>query len=247
MSTELPIKDSGKREAFASGAVRDVQDNKPQYGLLPVYALSRIAMTFVKGRKKYPPEQREGERVPVENWRRGFDTARLMESLLRHAFAYLEGHRDEDHMAQAAWNALVLIETEEMVRRGILPPSLLTLSDWTQWAGNLTPEAKAEAERLNQQLWGLPKDPPLPAPYVLPKVEFVGGPCPGDSPCPPVLAEGSRWNDDEGPLHWLVKDGRVVIADPEDNHTWSSTDLNRLNALVKEGSAFACDKSGKRI
>lgn len=70
------------------------------------------------------------------------DTARTMESLLRHAFAYLEGHRDEDHLAAVVFNALVIIETEEMVRRGLLPRTLLTLPDWTRPGANLDAETE---------------------------------------------------------------------------------------------------------
>ena len=133
----LAVKDSGKREEFPTGAMRDTQDGKPVFGLLPVYALSRVARHFANGRTKYRPEKRDGERIAIENWRRGMDTARTMESLLRHAFAYLEGHCDEDHLAAVIFNALVIIETEEMVRRGFLPPTLLTLPDWTRPGGNL--------------------------------------------------------------------------------------------------------------
>jgi hypothetical protein len=103
---------------------------------LSSYAMSRVARHFANGRVKYRPERRDGERVPIENWRRGMDTARTMESLLRHAFAYLEGQRDEDHLAAVVFNALVIIETEEMVRRELLPPTLLTLPDWTRPNGN---------------------------------------------------------------------------------------------------------------
>jgi hypothetical protein len=143
--SELKIKDSGERQAFGTGGSQDTATGKPRFDMLPVYALSRVSHTYRKGLEKYPPEQKVDERIAVDNWRRGIDTSRFMQSLLRHAFAYLEGDRTEDHMAQLVWNGLGLIETEEMVRRGILPETLLTLPDWTKPGGNLTAE---EAEHL---------------------------------------------------------------------------------------------------
>lgn len=50
-----PIKDSGDRDTFPTGATRDTQNGKPTYGLLPVYALSRVARHFANGRTKYRP------------------------------------------------------------------------------------------------------------------------------------------------------------------------------------------------
>jgi hypothetical protein len=134
---KFELKDSGQRQEFGTGAVRDIDDNKPKFSLLPVHALSRVAMHFTRGREKYPPDKKEGERIPIENWRRGIDTSRSMDSLLRHAFAYLSGARDEDHLAAVIVNALFIMETEHMVELGILSPELLTLPDWTQKDGNI--------------------------------------------------------------------------------------------------------------
>jgi len=36
-----------------------------------------------------------------------------LDSALRHANQYLEGHRDEDHLAQAAWNFFAAMHFEE--------------------------------------------------------------------------------------------------------------------------------------
>jgi hypothetical protein len=47
-----------------------------------------------------------------------------MASLLRHAFAYLEGKRDEDHAAAVMWNAAALIHYEEQIAQGLLPAEL---------------------------------------------------------------------------------------------------------------------------
>ncbi len=95
-------KDSGKRESFESGAVRDTQDNKPRYDLIPPKGLRRVADVYARGAVKYDDH----------NWRKGMPSSRFMASLLRHVEAYRRGERDEDHIAQAIFNALALIEFE---------------------------------------------------------------------------------------------------------------------------------------
>lgn len=114
------VKDSGARQNFSTGAVRDTAEGKGRYDLLPTYALQRLAQHFENGAKKYGDE----------NWRKGIPLRRYVDSAIRHLFKYLEGQRDEDHAIAAAWNILAMVETEEMIRREILPPSLNNLPDW---------------------------------------------------------------------------------------------------------------------
>lgn len=114
------VKDSGKRESFSTGAVRDTAEGKGRYDLLPAYALHRLARHFENGAVKYGDE----------NWRKGIPLRRFMDSAIRHMLKFLEGHRDEDHAAAAAWNILGLIETQEQIRRGNLPESLNNLPDF---------------------------------------------------------------------------------------------------------------------
>lgn len=111
---EFITKDSGKREDFATGARRDVQEGKPRYELIPVSALKRLAELYSRGAVKY------GE----NNFTLGIPFKRVMASLLRHAFQYLEGDRSEDHLAGCSWNAFALMYYEEQIRRGLLPKEL---------------------------------------------------------------------------------------------------------------------------
>lgn len=108
------LKDSGERQAFVTGAQRDVQGGKGRYDLLPVLALRRLAVVLEKGAEKYDPR----------NWEKGMPLSRFMDSGLRHLFKYLEGWNDEDHAAQALWNIACMIQTSEMIERGLLPPEL---------------------------------------------------------------------------------------------------------------------------
>lgn len=105
-----PIKDSGVREDFSGGSVRDVRSGKGRYDLLPTRAIGRVAKHFEKGALKY------GER----NWELGQPVSRFLDSGLRHLFNHLEGKGDEDHLAAAAWNILAAIETEMRCEEGVL-------------------------------------------------------------------------------------------------------------------------------
>ena len=108
------LKDSGERQDFGTGAVRDVQDGKGRYDLLPPTAIFHIARVFEEGGKKYK----------IRNYEAGIPLSRFIDSALRHLFKHLEGQRDEPHMAQAGWNILAYIHTASMIERGILPEEL---------------------------------------------------------------------------------------------------------------------------
>lgn len=111
------IKDSGTRDSFTTGAVRDGQTGKGRFDLLPYHALERVAQVFEKGAEKYADR----------NWEKGIPTHRFMDSGLRHALKHLAGRRDEDHLAMAVWNFLCLLETEHRIRVARLPAELDTL------------------------------------------------------------------------------------------------------------------------
>lgn len=112
--SEVGLADSGERQEFQTGSVRDTREGKGRYDLLPPHAIFRLARTFEKGATKY------GER----NWEKGQPLTRYIDSAMRHLFAFLEGRRDEDHAAQAMWNVAALMETQERVARGELPKEL---------------------------------------------------------------------------------------------------------------------------
>jgi hypothetical protein len=116
----LNIKDSGKRQEFQTGAKRDTQEGKGRYDLLPYHAIERLAKVFEAGALKYGDD----------NWRMGIPLRRYLDSAQRHLAKAAQGQRDEDHFAQAMWNIACLIETEFMIRQGILPPDLDNLPDW---------------------------------------------------------------------------------------------------------------------
>lgn len=111
------IKDSGKRSEFSTGAVRDIQEGKGRFDLLPPRAIKAVAIHYEKGCKKY------GDR----NWEKGIPISRYIDSGLRHAFQVLLGETDENHLIAAIWNLLCMYETILRMQLGILPEELYDL------------------------------------------------------------------------------------------------------------------------
>lgn len=111
------LKDSGKREEFATGSRRDTREGKGRYDLLLVGmpdALRELAVLLERGAEKY------GER----NWEKGQPVTRYLDSAVRHLACAADGMEDEQHLIQAAWNALAAYQTRVRARRGDLPAEL---------------------------------------------------------------------------------------------------------------------------
>lgn len=106
--------DSGQRQQFSTGAMRDAADDKPRPELISPWAIIRIGHWLKLGAKKYG----EG------NWTRGMPFMRVIASILRHTLALMLGKKDEDHAAAIATNAIFIMHYEEMIRLGMLPASL---------------------------------------------------------------------------------------------------------------------------
>ena len=92
------VKDSGKREEFSSGMVRDTSENKTLWHLVgdgPM--LKRWAIHLTSGAKKYV----------ARNWMKASGEAeyeRFRESAFRHFMQWYNGDRDEDHGAAVFFN-----------------------------------------------------------------------------------------------------------------------------------------------
>jgi len=108
------VKDSGQRQSFQTGAVRDAQSGKGRYDLLPPRAIRRLAEHYENGAVKY------GDK----NWEKGIPLSRMIDSALRHLFKALEGQTDEDHLTACAWNVLGIVELQERIEEGLLPKEL---------------------------------------------------------------------------------------------------------------------------
>jgi len=106
MKKEFIVKDSGQRANFETGAVRDIQTNKPRYDLISPLALKRVAQLMARGAEKYDER----------NWEKGIPMSRCYASMLRHAFQYGTGDTDEDHLAAVCFNAMAIMHFEENQR-----------------------------------------------------------------------------------------------------------------------------------
>jgi anthranilate phosphoribosyltransferase len=97
------IQDSGERREFPTGAVRDIQEGKGRYDLIPWEAIHELALHCEHGALKY------GER----NINKGIPVHSLIDSALRHISCYLRGMQDEPHLRAALWNIAFAIWTEQ--------------------------------------------------------------------------------------------------------------------------------------
>lgn len=97
---EFTVKDSGARESFAGGMVRDTAKDKIRWDLVfdgPM--LERLAIHLTKGAAHYGPR----------NWLKaaGLEEAeRFRESAARHFCQWMKGDTDEDHAAALIFNIM---------------------------------------------------------------------------------------------------------------------------------------------
>jgi hypothetical protein len=108
-------KAAGTNQTWTTGSQRDAARGKGKYAHVSPIFMRRLARVIENGAEKY------GSR----NWEKGQPVIRYLESAIRHAYSYLEGKRDEDHLGQAAWNFMAAIHTEDQVNAGNLPKDLL--------------------------------------------------------------------------------------------------------------------------
>ena len=114
MEGKLPyIHDSGERQEFETGAVRDPARGKGRYDLITPYALHRLALHYEAGAAKYADR----------NWEKGVPASRCFSSAIRHLFQWIAGRSEEDHLAAAAWNIFAIIDFEERLPEMIDIPS----------------------------------------------------------------------------------------------------------------------------
>lgn len=108
------VKDSGVRQNFETGSVRDTDEGKGNPCLVPTYPLRRLAVHYQNGAVKYKRN----------NWRKGQPISRYYDSAQRHLWAFAEGDTSEDHLAAAMWNICSIIQTQKDVEDGYLDESM---------------------------------------------------------------------------------------------------------------------------
>jgi len=118
-------KETQTKENFSTGAQRNDATGKGAYVLITPIALKRLAGVYERGAAMHG----------VRNWEHGMPESRMLDSAIRHIYQYIEGLRDEDHLAQAAWNIFGAIHVEEMVDRGLLPSEFKDLPNYLSTNG----------------------------------------------------------------------------------------------------------------
>lgn len=113
--TDWVVKDSGQRQEYDSGMVRDLQDGKARFDLLMPLGvpyseqfLTRWAVHMAKGAEKYG--DRNFEKADSEE-----EVARFRSSAFRHFMQWLSGLRDEDHAAAVAYNIMAAEMTMQKI------------------------------------------------------------------------------------------------------------------------------------
>ena len=100
---QFEVKDSGEREEFESGMVRDVTEGKVDYSLIFDGPMAkRWAEHLTKGQIKYPDPV-----LGQANWMRAQGLAekiRFRKSACRHFVQWLMGYTDEDHASAIFFN-----------------------------------------------------------------------------------------------------------------------------------------------
>lgn len=109
MTDKFVVKDSGIREEYESGMRRDTQEGKPDYTLIDLDFLTRLANHLVKGAMKY------GE----DNWRLAnseSELKRFRKSAFRHLVQWLKGECDEDHASAVVFNIMCAEYVKERLK-----------------------------------------------------------------------------------------------------------------------------------
>jgi len=97
------LEDSGERQQFETGAIRDPAAGKGRYDLISPIALRRLALHYEAGAAKYSDR----------NWEKGIPASRCFSSAVRHLFRWIAGGKTEDHLSAAVWNIFCIMHYQE--------------------------------------------------------------------------------------------------------------------------------------
>lgn len=118
---DYEIKDSGKRQEFSGGMVRDTTDGKVDYTrVLDGPMFDRWAAHLTKGERKYADIS-----PGVANWTLASGEAELVrfrKSAMRHFRQWLRGDTDEDHAAATFFNINGAEYVKERMRQSFVSP-----------------------------------------------------------------------------------------------------------------------------
>jgi hypothetical protein len=113
-SRVMRLKDSGAREEFSTGAVRDTAAGKGRFDLLAFSGIVDFAQQLELGANKYA----------ARNWEKGMPISRFAGSGLRHTVKAIMGFDDEPHLKAALWNLNCWSEGLQRIKSGLWVPEL---------------------------------------------------------------------------------------------------------------------------
>ena len=155
-----PLSNQAEKKTYDTGAKKDVNANRGRYDLISSIFLERLAIHLEKGAKKYE----------ARNWEKGIPLKRLFVSTIRHAYQWISGQTDEDHLAAVACNLMFLIHTEQLIKDGALSKDLLNElpgSYLKHYSNGYTPAKKYVAEDYpSTEFDTIEKEDPAPYQYV---------------------------------------------------------------------------------
>lgn len=110
-----PLKNQEAKKTFETGAQKDTSANRGRYDLISHIFLRRLAIHLEKGAAKYASR----------NWEKGIPLRVLFTSMVRHAYQWIAGEVDEDHLAAVSCCIMFLMHTEKKIELGDLTKGLL--------------------------------------------------------------------------------------------------------------------------
>jgi len=133
-TVEVQLKDSGAREEFGTGSVRDKQRGKGAFHLVPSWVVWLVSRIYEEGALKYAPR----------NWELGQNLSQYVKSAENHLAKLKAGLRDEPHASQVIWNMIGYVYTGALCKLGLRPKELNDMPD------QLNADPAAIAEPLSQ-------------------------------------------------------------------------------------------------
>lgn len=89
----------GEMEKTKHGALRESNEGRGRFDLLPYEAIEALAKWYEEGAKKYDER----------NWENGISVKDCINRMIRHSLKAGNGWTDEDHLAAVMWNAAAAI------------------------------------------------------------------------------------------------------------------------------------------
>lgn len=184
------VVDSQEKANYSSGSVRDSQENKGRFDLIPPSVLLRLAQHYENGARKYTER----------NWEKGQPLQQYYNSAMRHLLAIADADLSEDHFAAAIWNIAAMIHHIDAMLDGALPEELDSFGI----------VAKVKEQETIEQLKDYDYSTLSVSLFPTGKVHFMASGVMPDEPLLPKAYDSDRFKEKEHKLY------RTAKLDPEE-------------------------------